>query len=251
MPRLLEIRNLHVAVEGKEIIKGLNLKIKTGEIHAVMGPNGSGKSTLAQVIMGHPAYTVTSGHINLSGRRLTEIKPDARAARGLFLAWQYPPAVPGLQVEQFLRSARNAQAKIRGEPILSAKDFRPVLEKNIKILRFREDLLQRSLNDGFSGGEKKRFEILQLMVLKPRLAILDETDSGLDLDALKTVMEALKKIAATTSIMVITHYPRLLRYFKPHQVHIMTGGKIVASGDSKLARRVERSGYRNFVEAHG
>jgi len=246
MSALLAIKNLYVTVEAKEIIKGLNLKVGRGEVHAIMGPNGSGKSTLAQTLMGNPAYTVKTGSLKFAGHNITELKPEARAAAGLFLAWQYPPAVPGLPVEQFLRTIWNTQAKVSGEKILSLKDFHALLEDKVKTLGFKTDLLERSLNDGFSGGEKKRFEILQLMVLKPRLAILDETDSGLDLDALKMVIRTIKEISATTSVLIITHYPRLLKLIKPDYVHIMLAGKIVDSGSGKLINQIDRSGFGSY-----
>jgi Fe-S cluster assembly ATP-binding protein len=251
MPALLTIKNLRVSVENKEIIKGLDLKVGRGEIHALMGPNGSGKSTLAQTLMGHPSYIIKSGRLKFAGLDITEANPETRAAAGLFLAWQYPPAVPGLQVEQFLRTIWNTQAKTRGDKILSAKDFHSLLADKVKALGFKADLLERSLNDGFSGGEKKRFEILQLMVLRPKLAILDETDSGLDLDALKMVIKTIKQISSSTSVLIITHYPRLLKLIKPDYVHVMLGGRLVDSGGGSLVSKIERLGFAAYKVSHG
>ena len=245
---LLEIKNLHASVGEKEIIKGLSLNINPGEVHALMGSNGSGKSTLASVLMGHPAYQVTAGEAALGGRDLLPLKPEERAAAGLFLAFQYPQAVPGLSVEHFLRTAYNAQATSRSEKILNVKEFRELLQATLTTLEFKPEFLERSLNDGFSGGEKKRLEILQLAVLKPRLAILDETDSGLDVDALKLVAEGVNRLVGPEmGVLVITHYQRLLHYLKPTHVHIMSEGRLVTSAGPELVEKVEQQGYQQFL----
>jgi len=251
MPHLLEIKNLQVAVEGKEIIHSLNLTVEAGEVHALMGPNGSGKSTLAQVIAGHPAYHVTQGNIILDGFDITASKPEERARRGLFLAFQYPQAIAGLSVEHFLRMAYNAQAEARGDKPATVVKFRERLNRELQALRFKPDFLERSLNDGFSGGEKKRLEVLQLAVLQPKLAILDETDSGLDIDALRLVAEAIQHLVGPElGVLVITHYQRLLYYLKPTHVHLLVGGALVAAGGKELVEQVERHGYRAYIPTH-
>ncbi len=251
MRHLLEVENLRVKVGDKEIIKGLSLNINLGEVHALMGPNGSGKSTLAATLMGHPSYQVTAGTVAMAGRDVLVLKPEERAVVGLFLAFQYPQAVPGLSVEHFLRTAYNAQAVSRQEPVLNVKAFRELLQTAMATLEFKPEFLERSLNDGFSGGEKKRLEILQLAVLKPRLAILDETDSGLDVDALKLVAEGVNRlIGPVMAVLVITHYQRLLHYLKPTHVHIMAEGKLIASAGPELVERVEHDGYQQFLPAH-
>jgi len=248
---LLEVKNLHVNVGDKEIIKGLSLMLNPGEVHALMGPNGSGKSTLASTLMGHPSYQVTVGQVTVNGHDLLALKPEERAVAGVFLSFQYPQAVPGLSVEHFLRTAYNAQAVARKEPVLNVKAFRELLQAAMVTLEFKPEFLERSLNEGFSGGEKKRLEILQLAVLKPKLAILDETDSGLDVDALKLVAEGVNKlIGPTMGVLVITHYQRLLHYLKPTHVHIMAEGKLIASAGPELVDKVEQHGYQQFIPAH-
>jgi Fe-S cluster assembly ATP-binding protein len=238
---ILRINNLHVSIEGTEILRGIDLEIQSGEIHALMGRNGSGKSTLANVLMGHPAYEITDGKIEYLGEDLTEMEPWERARAGIFLSFQYPQAVPGLQVGNFLRKSVQA---IRGDDAPGARDFRAELNSVMDELDVKKQFLGRYVNDGFSGGEKKRFEILQLLLNKPRLAVLDETDSGLDIDALQTVSKGIN--AATTSetgCLIITHYQRILDLVKPSHVHIMIEGKIVKSGGADLALEVESKGY--------
>jgi Fe-S cluster assembly ATP-binding protein len=242
----LVIKNLHVSIEGKEILKGLDLTIKQGEIHAIMGPNGTGKSTLAYTLMGHPSYTVTGGEITFKGQNLLELKADERSRLGLFLAFQYPVAIPGVTVANFLRTALNARRRVanpedKGMPIL---EFRNMLKEKMELLKMDPAVGGRYLNDGFSGGEKKRAEILQMATLKPEIAILDETDSGLDIDALRIVAEGVNALSGPDlGVLVITHYQRLLNYIKPHFVHIMLGGKIVESGGADLALHLEEQGY--------
>lgn len=238
---MLKISNLHVSVEGKSILKGVDLVVKPGEVHAIMGPNGSGKSTLAYVLAGHPRYEVASSKLTLDGKDLLEMTPDQRAKAGLFLAFQYPVAVDGVSVEKFLRSASEA---IMGKKT-GALEFRKYLTEEAKKLGVKEELLKRSLNQGFSGGEKKRVEILQLLVLKPKYAILDETDSGLDVDALRSVAKGIMLNAQRKiGMIVITHYQRILKHIKPDFVHVMKDGKIVESGDKNLAEKVEKKGYK-------
>jgi len=237
----LQIKNLKVTVEGRKILKGLDLKIRPGEIHVLMGPNGSGKSTLASTVMGHPNFWVTQGSIFLFGKNIKNLAPDKRAQQGLFLSFQYPVEVAGLSIEHFLRTAYNS---INPKKSLSPLEFRKLFEEKMKLLNIRKDLANRFLNEGFSGGEKKKLEILQMAVLKPKVAILDETDSGLDIDALKAVAQGIKRIkTARMSIFIITHYFRILRYIKPDKVHIMLDGRIVKSGTKELAMQVERKGY--------
>jgi Fe-S cluster assembly ATP-binding protein len=242
----LVIKNLHVSIEGKEILKGLDLTIKQGEIHAIMGPNGTGKSTLAYTLMGHPSYTVTGGEITFKGQNLLELKADERSRLGLFLAFQYPVAIPGVTVANFLRTALNSRRRVanpedKGMPIL---EFRNMLKEKMELLKMDPAVGGRYLNDGFSGGEKKRAEILQMATLKPEIAILDETDSGLDIDALRIVAEGVNALSGPDlGVLVITHYQRLLNYIKPHFVHIMLGGKIVESGGADLALHLEEQGY--------
>lgn len=246
MGSVLEIRNLHVSVEGKPILKGVNLTVKQGEIHALMGPNGSGKSTLAYTLMGHPHYQVDAGQIIFKGIDLLELGPDERARLGLFLAFQYPVAVPGVSVANFLRSAINARRKAldpedKGIPI---PEFRKLLKEKMALLEMDPTFAGRYLNDGFSGGEKKRAEILQLAILQPEIAILDETDSGLDIDALRTVANGVNALAGPNlGILVITHYQRILNYIKPDFVHVMFQGRIVESGGRDLALELEERGY--------
>jgi len=241
---LLEIKDLHATVEGNEILKGVDLTVRTGEVHAIMGPNGSGKSTLAQLLAGHPAYTVTSGSVTFDGKDLFEMDPEERAREGLFLAFQYPVAIRGITNSYFLRSAVNAIRKHKGLDELDPLDFLQVLEDKLKAIGWDDSLMNRAVNEGFSGGEKKRNEILQLAVLEPRLSILDETDSGLDIDALKTVAEAVNKLRGPDrSFVVVTHYQRLLNYIVPDFVHVLAEGRIVRSGGKELALTLEEKGY--------
>jgi Fe-S cluster assembly ATP-binding protein len=241
---LLEIKGLHASVAGTEILKGIDLTVKAGEVHAIMGPNGSGKSTLAQVLAGHPAYAVTKGTIRYEGKDLIELAPEARAQAGVFLAFQYPVEIRGVTNAYFLRSALNSIRKARGEEELDPVDFLEVLDRKLKTIGWDQSLMNRPVNEGFSGGEKKRNEILQLAVLEPRLAILDETDSGLDIDALKTVAEAVNKLRSKDrSFVVVTHYQRLLNYIVPDKVHVLAGGLIVKSGGKELALELEARGY--------
>jgi Fe-S cluster assembly ATP-binding protein len=248
---LLEIKDLHASVEGKEILRGVSLRVRTGEVHAVMGPNGSGKSTLAQVLAGHPAYTVTGGSVRYDGKDLLELAPEERAREGVFLAFQYPVSIRGITNSYFLRSAVNAIRKHKGEPELDPLDFLQVLEDKLKAIGWDDSLMNRAVNEGFSGGEKKRNEILQLAVLEPRLAILDETDSGLDIDALKTVAEAVNQLRSPErSFVVVTHYQRLLNYIVPDHVHVLAEGRIVKSGGKELALTLEEKGY-DWVKPEG
>lgn len=242
----LVIRNLHVGIEGKEILQGLDLTVKQGEIHAIMGPNGTGKSTLAYTLMGHPGYTVTAGEVIFKGQNILDLEPDERSRLGLFLAFQYPVAIPGVTVANFLRTALNARRRAvnpedKGVPI---PEFRKMLKEKMDMLKMNHDFAGRYLNDGFSGGEKKRAEILQMATLKPEIAILDETDSGLDIDALRVVADGVNALMGSElGVLVITHYQRLLNYIKPHFVHVMLGGKIVESGGPDLALHLEEHGY--------
>jgi len=242
----LEIKDLHVSIEDKEILKGLSLTIKQGEIHAIMGPNGTGKSTLAYTLMGHPNYTVTGGEVLIDGANVLEMEPDERSRAGIFLAFQYPVAIPGVTVANFLRSAINSRRRAKdpedkGMPI---PEFRKMLKEKMDMLKMDHAFAGRYLNDGFSGGEKKRAEILQMATLKPRFAILDETDSGLDIDALRIVSEGVNALSGPElGVLVITHYQRLLNYIKPNFVHIMLDGRIVESGGADLALHLEEQGY--------
>ncbi|GAB4172996.1 MAG: Fe-S cluster assembly ATPase SufC [Wenzhouxiangellaceae bacterium] len=241
---LLKITDLHVATDGKEILKGLNLEIRAGEMHAIMGPNGSGKSTLAYTLAGRDGYELTRGRIEFDGRDLGEMSIEERAAAGLFLAMQYPVEIPGVNNAYFLRAALNAQRASRGEPEIDSVSFLRLVRAELAQLDMDESLLKRSVNAGFSGGEKKRNEILQMAVLKPRLAVLDETDSGLDIDALKRVAEGVNRLRdEQRAFLVITHYQRLLDYLSPDHVHVLSDGRIVESGDRSLAERLEREGY--------
>jgi len=242
----LEIKNLHVGIEGKEIVKGLSLTINPGEIHAIMGPNGTGKSTLSYALMGHPNYEVTEGEVWFKGQNILELEPDERSRLGLFLAFQYPVAIPGVTVANFLRSAINSRRRAenpedKGIPI---PEFRKLLKGKMEMLKMDQAFAGRYLNDGFSGGEKKRAEILQMATLQPNIAILDETDSGLDIDALRIVSEGVNALMNNDmGVLVITHYQRLLNYIKPHFVHVMMGGRIVESGGPDLALHLEEHGY--------
>jgi Fe-S cluster assembly ATP-binding protein len=241
---MLEINDLHVTVDGKLILQGINLRVGPGEIHAVMGPNGSGKSTLAQVLAGHDAYQVTAGSVTYLGQDLLELPAEERARRGLFLAFQYPVEIPGVSNAYFLESALNEIRKSRGEDELDAMDFRDLLADKMRLVQLDTSFLERPVNDGFSGGEKKRNEILQMAVLEPRLAILDETDSGLDIDALRIVADGVNRLRSPErAVLAITHYQRLLDYLVPDQTHVLMGGRIVKSGDRSLALELEKRGY--------
>ncbi len=241
---LLEVKGLRVAVAGNEILKGVDLAIRAGEVHAIMGPNGSGKSTLAQVLAGHPAYTVVAGSATYDGKDLLALKPEERARAGVFLAFQYPVEIRGITNSYFLRSALNALRKERGEPELDPIDFLQVLEEKVKAIGSDDAMMNRPVNEGFSGGEKKRNEILQLAVLEPRMAILDETDSGLDIDALKTVAHAVNQLRSPDrAFLIVTHYQRLLNYIKPDVVHVLADGRIVKTGGPELALELEAKGY--------
>ena len=241
---MLEIKNLHAKVGGKPILKGLNLKIADGEVHAIMGPNGAGKSTLGNVIAGRDGYEVTAGEVTYRGKNLLELEPEERACEGVFLAFQYPVEIPGVNNTYFLRAALNAQRKYRGQPELDSMQFLKLVREKLQILHISDDLMHRAVNEGFSGGEKKRNEIFQMAVLEPSLAILDETDSGLDIDALRLVAEGVNRLRSEDrSIIVITHYQRLLDHIVPDEVHVIADGKIVASGDADLALKLEEEGY--------
>ncbi len=241
---LLDIRNLHVSLEGKPILKGLDLTIEKGEIHAIMGPNGSGKSTLANVIAGKPEYEITDGDIRFEGRSIVEMEPHERAQAGIFLAFQYPMELPGVSQIQFLRTAINSIREARDEPPLSVREFMTQLNQYAELLKMNPELLRRAVNEGFSGGERKRNEILQLLMLAPRLAILDETDSGLDIDALRIVADGVNHFMhPERAVLLITHYQRLLDYIKPHRVHVLSDGRIVRSGGPELALELEKEGY--------
>ncbi|MEO5905019.1 MAG: Fe-S cluster assembly ATPase SufC [Gemmatimonadaceae bacterium] len=241
---MLEIKNLHANIGDKEILKGIDLSVKAGEIHAVMGPNGSGKSTLAQVLAGHPAYDVTQGTVEYDGRNLLEMDPEVRAQEGIFLAFQYPIEIPGVTNAYFLRSAYNEIRKAKGMPELDPLEFLDLMEEKTKIVEMDQAMMNRSVNTGFSGGEKKRNEILQMAVLEPRLAILDETDSGLDIDALKVVSNGVNALRRPdNATIVVTHYQRLLNYIVPDRVHVLAQGRIVKSGGKELALELEERGY--------
>jgi Fe-S cluster assembly ATP-binding protein len=245
---ILEIKNLHAGVEGKEILKGVDLTINAGEVHAVMGPNGSGKSTLAAVLAGREGYEITEGEVLYCGKDLLEMDPEERAREGVFLAFQYPVEVPGVNTAYFLRAALNESRKHKGLPELDAMEFLDLVKEKMKILHLPDDLLKRSVNVGFSGGEKKRNEIFQMAVLEPKLAVLDETDSGLDIDALKVVSEGVNKLKRQDNAQfVITHYQRLLNYIIPDQVHVLFDGRIVKSGGKELALELEEKGYDGIV----
>nr|WP_198007339.1 Fe-S cluster assembly ATPase SufC [Nitrococcus mobilis] len=247
---MLEIRNLHAKIQGVEILKGINLKIERGETHAIMGPNGSGKSTLAKVLAGDPSYEVTDGEVFFQDRNLLELSPEDRAREGVFLGFQYPVEIPGVSNTYFLKAALNAIRKYRGEQELDAMEFLQLIKERAKSVNLDESLLRRPVNEGFSGGEKKRNEIFQLAVLEPYLAILDETDSGLDIDALRTVAEGVNSLRnEERGFLVITHYQRLLNYIVPDEVHVLLRGRIVKTGGKELAEELEESGYALFEEA--
>ncbi len=246
---MLEIKNLTVTIEEKVILDNLSLSVRAGEVAAIMGPNGSGKSTLAYVMAGKPAYEVTSGEILLDGENLLELEPSERALKGLFLAFQYPTEIPGVAGMTFLKAALNAQRRSRGESDLTTPDFMRRVRESAQALKIDQEMLRRPLNVGFSGGEKKRFEVLQMALLGPRVGVLDETDSGLDIDALRVVAEGVNALRhSKRAFVVITHYQRLLDYIKPDLVHIMAKGRIVATGGPELALELERNGYRDYAE---
>lgn len=247
---MLEIKNLHVSVDGHEILKGLDLRVNAGEVHSIMGPNGSGKSTLAQVIAGRDAYEITEGQILYNGKDLMEMEPEERACEGVFLAFQYPVEIPGVTTSYFLKSALNSIRKYRGEPEIDAVDFLELVKEKMNLLGMDERFLNRALNEGFSGGEKKRNETFQMAVLEPSLAILDETDSGLDIDALKIVADGVNRLRSEDrAIVVVTHYQRLLNYIVPDHVHVLVDGRIARSGDKSLALELEDKGYGWLEEA--
>jgi Fe-S cluster assembly ATP-binding protein len=251
---MLSIRNLHATVGDKEVLKGINLEIKAGEVHAIMGPNGSGKSTLSKVIAGHPDYKVTAGEVkyevNFEMRNLLEMAPDLRAREGVFLAFQYPTEVPGVSNLTFLRAAFNAICRQQGAPELNEEDFQRLVAQKSQLVDLNPSFLERAVNEGFSGGEKKRNEILQMAILNPRLAILDETDSGLDIDSLKVVAGGVNKLRSKhNAILMITHYQRLLDYIVPDFVHVLHNGQIVQSGDKTLAMKLEKQGYDWLIKA--
>ena len=251
---MLKIENLHAKVDGKEILKGINLDVHAGEVHAIMGPNGSGKSTLSNVIAGRSGYEVSGGSILYQGRNLLQLSPEERAWEGIFLAFQYPVEIPGVNNVYLLKAGLNAIRRHRGEPELDAMDFMAVIKEKMKLVEMDESLISRSVNEGFSGGEKKRNEIFQMAVLEPKLAVLDETDSGLDIDALKVVAEGINKLrAAERAIVLVTHYQRLLNYIEPDHVHVLADGRILKSGGKELALELEERGYDWVKEeaAHG
>jgi len=246
---MLDVKNLHVSAEGKEILKGLDLHVSAGEVHAIMGPNGSGKSTLARALSGHPQYEVTQGEVLFEGRDLLEMDPDERAREGLFMAFQYPVEIAGVNNTNFLKAVLNAKRKHLGQPELDAMEFLSLVREKSKLLEIDDSMLKRAVNEGFSGGEKKRNEIFQLALLEPKLAILDETDSGLDIDALKLVASGVNAMRAPErAFVVVTHYQRLLNYIVPDYVHVLSGGKIVKSGGKELALELEAKGY-GWIEA--
>ena len=246
---MLKIENLHVSVDGNQILKGIDLEVKAGETHAIMGPNGSGKSTLAQVLAGHEEYEITDGKVEYLSKDLLEMDVEERACEGIFLAFQYPVELPGVNNTYFLKSALNAQRKYRGEKEIDAMEFIDLIGDKIKLLNLKDSLLKRPVNEGFSGGEKKRNEIFQMAVLEPRLALLDETDSGLDIDALRVVANGVNSMRKEeNAIIVVTHYQRLLNYIVPDFVHVLVDGKIINSGDKNLALELEEKGYDRIVE---
>ena len=247
---MLQVKNLSVEIAGKPILDGLNLTVEAGQVAAIMGPNGSGKSTLSYVIAGKPDYEVTSGEVLLDGESILDLQPDERAAKGLFLAFQYPVEIPGVATMTFLKATLNAQRRARGEKEFTTPDFMRLVKKSAQDLKIDQEMLKRPLNVGFSGGEKKRMEILQMALLPPRLAILDETDSGLDIDALRIVADGVNALRdPKRAFLVITHYQRLLDHIKPDVVHVMAKGRIVKSGGPELALELEKNGYRDYSEA--
>ncbi len=247
---ILSIKDLHATVDGKEILKGINLEMGAGEVHAIMGPNGSGKSTLSYVLSGRDGYEVTKGEVLYKGENLMKMLPEERAQAGVFLAFQYPVEIPGVPTVTFLKQAMNSVRKARGEKELDAFEFKKIMDARLKELSIVNDMVRRALNTGFSGGEKKRMEVLQMAMLEPSLAILDETDSGLDIDALKTVADGVNALRAEDrSMLVITHYQRLLDYIVPDHVHVLSAGRIILSGDKSLALELEEKGYADIVAA--
>ena len=245
---MLSIKNLHAGIEGKKILKGINLEIKPGEVHAIMGPNGSGKSTLASVLAGRKEYEVIKGSVDFLGKDLLDLSPEARAGEGLFLAFQYPIEIPGLSTTNFIKTAVNEVRKYRGEEALDAVSFLKLMKEKMALMNIDQALLSRSLNEGFSGGEKKRNEIFQMAMLKPKLAILDETDSGLDIDAIRIVANGVNKLSnKDNAVLVVTHYQRLLDYITPDFVHVLYNGRIVKSGTKELALELEEKGY-DFIK---
>ena len=247
---MLKIENLHVRVAGKEILKGLSLEVKAGEVHAIMGPNGAGKSTLGNVLAGREGYEVVEGSVSYQGKNLLDLQPEERAAAGVFLAFQYPVEIPGVNNTYFLRAALNAQRKARGEQEMDSMAFLKLVRQKLSVLHLKDELLHRAVNTGFSGGEKKRNEIFQLALLEPKLAILDETDSGLDIDALKAVAAGVNHMRSPErAFLIITHYQRLLDFIKPDVVHVMSEGRIVASGGPELALQLEREGYASIAQS--
>lgn len=247
---MLEIRDLHVAIGDVEILKGIHLHLKAGEVHAIMGPNGSGKSTLAHVLAGHPSYKVTQGELLFEGKSILRMLPELRAREGIFLSFQHPVAVTGVAFIQFLRAGFNAVRKAQGEKELEILEFHRLVKEKAKMVKMDPRLLERSVNEGFSGGEKKRNEILQMAVLEPKLAILDETDSGLDVDALRTVAEGINKLKSPEkAILLVTHYQRILNYVIPDRVHVLIGGRIVKTGGKELAMEIESEGYARYERA--
>lgn len=247
---MIEIKNLGAAVDGKEILKGVDLKVKSGEIHAIMGPNGAGKSTLARVLAGHPAYEITNGEVWFKGQNLLELEPDERAHAGIFMSFQYPVEIAGVSNVHFLRTAYNSNRKAKGQPEISPEEFEVLLNDQMKQMEIKREFKERNLNEGFSGGEKKRNEILQMAILRPELAILDETDSGLDIDAMRIVANGVNHLMSDQmGLILITHYQRLLDYIKPHFVHVMLDGKIVQSGGPELALELEEKGYDWLVKS--
>lgn len=250
----LEIRNLHVSIDNREILKGVDLKVKQGEVHALMGPNGTGKSTLAYTLMGHPNYEITDGEIWFKGQNIVELEPDVRSHLGLFLAFQYPVAIPGVTVANFLRTALNARRKVEHpeDKGISIPEFRRLLKEQMDLLKMDHSFAGRYLNEGFSGGEKKRAEVLQMAVLQPEIAVMDETDSGLDIDALRIVSEGVNALRGPgLGVLVITHYQRILNYIKPDYVHIMMSGRVVETGGPDLALHLEEHGYDWLREKNG
>jgi Fe-S cluster assembly ATP-binding protein len=246
---MLEIKNLHARIEDKQILKGVNLTVKAGEVHAIMGPNGSGKSTLAQVLAGRDTYEVTEGQILIDGEDIMELDPEERAAKGMFLAFQYPVEIPGVRNNYFLKTALNAVRKARGEAELDAMEFLKLVKERMKVLKIDESFMSRSVNEGFSGGEKKRNEILQMAILDPKLCVMDETDSGLDIDALRVVANGVNALRSPDRAMVvITHYQRLLNYIVPDVVHVFVDGKILKTGGKELALELEREGYEEVAK---
>jgi Fe-S cluster assembly ATP-binding protein len=246
---MLDIKNLQVRAEGKEILKGINLHVEAGQVHAIMGPNGSGKSTLARAIAGHPEYEVTAGEVTYDGKDLLEMDPDERAREGVFMAFQYPVEIAGVNNAYFLKAAVNAKRKHQGLPEYDAMEFMQLIKEKSKLLEIDQSMLSRAVNEGFSGGEKKRNEIFQMALLEPRLAVLDETDSGLDIDALKIVAQGVNAMRSPDrAVIVVTHYQRLLDYIVPDFVHVLSAGKIVKSGGKELALELERKGY-GWIEA--